>query len=549
MDERETIDNSQSDHHEVMKVHCHNCMQKLDVSSLTPFDVIHCPKCDEEIIVPMWFDHYLFEEHVGDSKFANVYRALDLILDREVAVKVLKKEFEKRYGKLFLEAARKAAKLNHFSITPIYSCGNFEGQSYFVAQYISEGTLADVVNQFGPQPIDKALPWMIEVTEGLEYASKNGMVHHAVCLEHMPLIEGRAKISDFSSSFFEGESPELDLNEQEEDNLDIFNLGVSFYRLLTGREPSATIAADLDIPENIQTLILTMLTDGLESRISYGEILRVLRGGGVNTLPPSVEALLEGNNDTISIAKVKRSLGPEQVPSFWQRWHKLIISIALLLLLAVMALMLMRPTPVKIAADVDYLSVNATPNITMAFADNNIDITNKLAMAVLQDSGSNRIAKQEAAVLLLISSMLNNDRKLTEKCDYVRHILRVADISEYDPIFTLIEYPAGKKVSQDELLAVMSYSSTATALARFMIAMNCIYYGCPREKMLKVIRQAESAMLDADRNSWVYKTLHRKLTSYASMIKSGKIDKELHPNPVLVAYMKKSRIFGKKAEQ
>ena len=545
MEERERTDNSQSDSHEVMKVHCHNCMQKLDVSSLTPFDVIHCPKCDEEIIVPMWFDHYLFEEHVGESRFANVYRALDLILDREVAVKVLKKEFEKRYGKLFLEAARKAAKLNHFSITPIYSCGSFEGQSYFVAQYISEGTLADVVKQFGPQPISKALPWMIEVTEGLEYASKNGMVHHAVCLEHMPLVEGRAKISDFSSSFFEGDSPELDLNDEQEDNLDIFNLGVSFYRLLTGREPSATIAADLDIPENIQTLILTMLTDGLESRISYGEILRVLRGGGVNSLPNSVAALLEGNNDTISIAKVQTSSPDVGQTSFWQRWHKLIITVVLLLLLAVMALMLTRPTPVKIAANVDYLSVNATPNITMSFRDNDIAIANKLAMAVLQNSSNNRIAKQEAAVLLIIGSMLNNDRKLTEKCDYVSRILRAADISEYDPIFTFIEYPAGKKVSQDELLAVMSYSSTATALAQFMIAMNCIYYGCSREKMLKVIRQAESAMLDADRNSWVYKTLHHKLTAYASMIKSGKVDKKLQPNPVLIAYLKKSQLFKK----
>ena len=67
--------------------------------------------------------------------------------------------------------------------------------------------------------------------------------------------------------------------------------------------------------------------------------------------------------------------------------------------------------------------------------------------------------------------------------------------------------------------------------------------------MLRVIRQAEGAILDADRNSWVYKVLHRKLTSYASMIKSGKVDDRLHPDPVLIAYLKKAQIFEKKAKR
>ncbi len=263
----------------LVKVCCHNCTQKLDVSSLSPFEHIHCPRCDEEIIVPIWFEHYLFEEHVGDAKFANTYRALDLTLDREVAVKVLKPEYRKQYSGKFLEAARKAARLNHFSITPIYSCGEFKGQPYFVAQYLDEGTLADILHNDGPLPLRKALPWMVEVTEGLHYASKRGMVHHAVTLRNMPLFEGRAKISDFTSSFFENSSLAPSLNSQHEDNLDIFNLGTVFYQLLTGVLPTEGNAETENIPDNIQALILKMLTEGAVNQVSYSEIIKVLKGG------------------------------------------------------------------------------------------------------------------------------------------------------------------------------------------------------------------------------------------------------------------------------
>lgn len=273
----------------LVKIYCHKCTQKLDVSSLLPFEHINCPKCNEDIIVPIWFDNYIFEEHVGNTKFANTYRALDLTLDREVAVKVLKPEYRKQYSEKFLNASRKAAKLNHFSIIPIYSCGEFKKQPYFVSQYISEGTLADILANKGPVPLKKALPWMIEVTEGLYYASKHGMVHHAVTLKHMPLFEERAKLSDFSSSFFENNSLESSLNSLHEDNLDIFNLGMAFYQLLTGVLPAEGNAETDNITDNIKDLILRMLNEGVVNQVSYSTIIKVLKGGKLPKLeiPPS----------------------------------------------------------------------------------------------------------------------------------------------------------------------------------------------------------------------------------------------------------------------
>jgi serine/threonine protein kinase len=504
----------------LMKVHCYNCTQKLDVSSLTPFSRIHCPKCDTEIIVPMWFDHYLFEEQVGEGKFAKVYRALDLTLDREAAVKVLKPEHEAKYGELFLKAARKAAQLNHFSITPIYSCGEFENQSYFVSQYINDGTLADLLQEEGPQPIEKAIPWMIEITEGLYYASKQGMVHHAVSLEHMPLVEGRAKISDFTSSFFEGESPEVSRNVHNEDNLDIFNLGVAFYQLLTGSSPTEGDAGKYNIPDNIQKLILKMLTEGAVNRISYSEIIRVLKGGEINVeiaVPPS----------EVEIEKT----------SILKQWRGRIIAITALILVIIVAIIFNNLNTKKLKAD--YLRSNHLPKVTQAMNNNSLVAANKLAAAVLKDVNASLVAKQEAALLFVLTSGLNNDRKLSEKCAYATKMLEAAKVSKGKAIYALLAYPANIKMQPKQLLKLMNRSLSSKALANFMIVLRYLYYGCPQDKFILALDKLDQAMSRCSRNSWVYQTLNSRSTLYRALITKDEIIPNAKPEPVLQAFIAK----------
>ena len=126
-----------------LKIFCYKCDQKLDLTNMESFSELDCPSCSAKIIVPKWFDNYLLEEIAGVGGMAKVYRGLDLALDREIAVKILNTDNSTGddQGKLFLHEARTAATLNHFALLPIYTCGQFEDQPYFVMQYMGGGSL------------------------------------------------------------------------------------------------------------------------------------------------------------------------------------------------------------------------------------------------------------------------------------------------------------------------------------------------------------------------------------------------------------------------
>ena len=104
-----------------IKIACPGCGQKLDVSELTAFSRVNCPACSFELIVPKWFNNYLLEAPEGKGGMATVYRALDIALDREVAIKVFDPELASKgvSPDLFLHEARIAATINHPAVVPI----------------------------------------------------------------------------------------------------------------------------------------------------------------------------------------------------------------------------------------------------------------------------------------------------------------------------------------------------------------------------------------------------------------------------------------------
>ena len=126
-----------------IKIACPGCGQKLDVSEMPSFSRVNCPACSFELIVPKWFNNYLLEAPEGKGGMATVYRALDIALDREVAIKVFDPELAAKgvSPDLFLHEARIAATINHPAVVPIYSCGECDGSAYIVMQYMGGGTL------------------------------------------------------------------------------------------------------------------------------------------------------------------------------------------------------------------------------------------------------------------------------------------------------------------------------------------------------------------------------------------------------------------------
>ena len=108
-----------------IKIRCFKCHSKLDVTDIKAFSKINCPACKCELIVPKPFGNLLLEENIGEGDLATVYRSIDLTLDREIAIKALKKEFSKKSDtrEAFIKKARAASAINHPNVIPIYSCG------------------------------------------------------------------------------------------------------------------------------------------------------------------------------------------------------------------------------------------------------------------------------------------------------------------------------------------------------------------------------------------------------------------------------------------
>ena len=123
---------------EKLKINCHTCGAKIDVTDQEPFKEVNCPACNARFQIPKRFNHFLLEERLGENENFSVYRALDLTLSREVCLKVMSRKLCKNTKMVdtFLEGAGKTALVNDPNIVPIYSSGDDDGQSFLVMQYM-----------------------------------------------------------------------------------------------------------------------------------------------------------------------------------------------------------------------------------------------------------------------------------------------------------------------------------------------------------------------------------------------------------------------------
>ena len=297
-----------------IKIACPGCGQKLDVSELPAFSHVNCPACSFELIVPKWFNNYLLEAPEGKGGMATVYRALDIALDREVAIKVFDPELASKgvSPDLFLHEARIAATINHPAVVPIYSCGECDGSAYIVMQYMGGGTLESRLRKAkGRLPVMETCRWIRDVCEGLDAARELGVIHHDVKPGNILLdLDSNAKISDFglsqavsgksASAFLDPTkmwvspqyvSPEKVLTGEEGPEGDVYSLGASFYHLLTGEPPFSSddmqelvkmrterdpVPPDLvrpDITPALSSVILDMMNRDPAARPSYKQVV------------------------------------------------------------------------------------------------------------------------------------------------------------------------------------------------------------------------------------------------------------------------------------
>lgn len=201
-------------------------------------------------------NRYTILERVGGGGMADVYRAHDELLDRSVAVKVLRSGFtnDEDFVERFRREAQAAAKLSHPNIVNIYDVGRDEEVYYIVMEYISGETLKEKIEREAPLPLETAINTAIEIAEALEHAHQNNLVHCDIKPHNILMMRsGRIKVTDFgiaravtsatmtqtgtilgSVHYF---SPEQAKGGAVGAKSDIYSLGVVLYEMLTGTVP------------------------------------------------------------------------------------------------------------------------------------------------------------------------------------------------------------------------------------------------------------------------------------------------------------------------
>src|SRR5438034_10242234 len=123
---------------------CPACGMAIDTSDAEPLVRVACPKCGEKIRVERTFDHFVVLETVGVGGMGTVYKARDTLLDRFVALKLLRKDLEGGLDETaqLQQEARVAASVNHPNIVQVFSSGTDHGQFYLVMELVERGSLA-----------------------------------------------------------------------------------------------------------------------------------------------------------------------------------------------------------------------------------------------------------------------------------------------------------------------------------------------------------------------------------------------------------------------
>lgn len=208
------------------------------------------------IIGQLLNERYRIKSRIGGGGMANVYLGYDIILKRDVAIKVLRPEFanDPEFIERFDREALAATSLAHPNIVSIYDVGEEGDIFYIVMEYVDGETLKDYVKKHGKLSVEETIDIMEQLTSAIQHAHENGLIHRDIKPQNI-LIDrsGKIKVTDFGIAVALSAtaltqtnsvlgsvhylSPEQARGGKATKLSDIYSLGIVFYELVTGELP------------------------------------------------------------------------------------------------------------------------------------------------------------------------------------------------------------------------------------------------------------------------------------------------------------------------
>jgi len=274
-------------------VTCPGCEAKVFIpGDLPPLTTEPCKRCGHPIMMPMQLRQFELRSKIASGGQGKVYRAWDTVLERLVAVKIMRKELESDPVALesFIREARACASLNHTNIIHIYTFDEYEGQRYLVMELADRGSLDTRIEKQQHLPELDVLDIGIKIASALDLALKHNLLHRDIKPGNILFnSDNEPKLVDFglarsveaepeSTTVTEGTpyyvAPEKIKREKETFLSDMYSLGCTLYHALTGHVPfeapsvEELVAAHVHTPLTAPNLVLPEISQPTSDALS-----------------------------------------------------------------------------------------------------------------------------------------------------------------------------------------------------------------------------------------------------------------------------------------
>ncbi len=250
-------------------------------------------------------DRYQIIKSIGEGGMANVYLAYDTILDRNVAVKVLRGDLanDEKFVRRFQREALSASSLSNPNIVEVYDVGEDNGEYYIVMEYVEGKHLKALLKKRGKLTVPEVIDITLQITNGLSVAHDSYIIHRDIKPQNILILEnGMIKITDFGIAVAMNATqltqtnsvmgsvhylpPEQASGKGATLQSDIYSIGILMYELLTGKlpfrgdnaveialkhlkEPMPSIRDEIpDIPQSVENIILKATAKNPKNRYS-----------------------------------------------------------------------------------------------------------------------------------------------------------------------------------------------------------------------------------------------------------------------------------------